>query len=192
MALRIEPGRIVRLAYRIVDGDGRLIEEFTPEQPYEYRQGDAQIVGPVERALAGKTAGFRAEISVTPRDGYGDYDPSLVGDLPRAGFPNSADIQVGMKYNTIGPDSRQITIRVTEVDDETVSVDGNHPLAGLDLIFTVQVLEVLPGVDENTGASAETSGETSGETSSDADARSSAETDVNPAPSAGTKGRLVH
>jgi len=145
MALRIEPGRIVRLAYRILDSDGRVLEEFTPEQPYEYRQGEGQIVGPVERALAGKTAGFRAEISVTPRDGYGDYDPSLVGELPLSGFPNGIQIKVGIKFNTIGPDLRNITIRVIGVDEDVVSVDGNHPLAGLDLVFAIQVLEVLEG-----------------------------------------------
>jgi FKBP-type peptidyl-prolyl cis-trans isomerase SlyD len=145
MALRIEPGRIVRIAYRIVDSNNRLLEEFTPEKPYEYRHGEGQIVGPIERALLGKTAGFRAEVPVTPRDGYGDYDPSLVGDWPRSRFPNSSQIKVGMKFNTIGPDSRQITIRVIDVDDDKVSVDGNHPLAGLDLVFVIQVLEVREG-----------------------------------------------
>lgn len=156
-ALKIEPGHLVRIAYRIVDSDGRLLEEFTPDRPYEYRQGEGQIVGPVERALAGKTAGFRAEIAVSPRDGFGEYDPGLVGELPRKSFPNGANVAVGMKFNTLGEGGRQLTVRVIEVDGETVSVDGNHPLAGLDLIFTVQVLEVLassqdgePAVDPET------------------------------------------
>ncbi len=150
MALRIEPGRTVRIAYRILDTEGHLLEERTPEKPYEYRQGDGQIVGPVERGLAGKTAGFRAEIAVSPQDGYGAYDPSLVSDLPRASFP-SETIKVGMKFNTVDPRGQQVTVRVIEVDQDTISIDGNHPLAGLDLIFEVHVLEVWAGENSDDG-----------------------------------------
>lgn len=148
MAIRVEPGRKVRIVYRILDSEGRLLEERTPENPYEYEQGTGQIVLPVERALSGKTAGFKTEIQVSPREGYGDYDSALVTEMPRSGFPNSERLQVGMKFNTRGPNGQVMTVRVIEVEDESVTIDGNHPLAGLELLFEVRILEVLEGESE--------------------------------------------
>ena len=142
MAIPIEDGRVVRLSYRIVDASGTVLDERTPEQPYEYIQGHGQIVGPIERAVHGRTAGFACEVSVSPRDAYGDYNPGLVVDIPRSHFPAHVAVEVGMKFNTSGPDGRQLAVRVIEVDDDVVTVDGNHPLAGLDVIFEVKVLDV--------------------------------------------------
>lgn len=142
MSVTIEKDRIVKLAYRLLDASGRLLEERTPENPYEYMQGRGQIVSPVERALEGKTSGFAASVSVSPREGYGDYQPSLVVDIPRANFPKGVKLQVDMKFNTINENGDPITVRVTDIRKDVVTVDGNHPLAGLDLIFEVKVLDV--------------------------------------------------
>jgi FKBP-type peptidyl-prolyl cis-trans isomerase SlyD len=142
MAITIEDGRVVQLSYRIVDSTGRVLDERTPEQPYEYIHGQSQIVPPVERAVQGRTAGFTCEVNVTPRDAYGDYKPALVIDIPRSNFPANLEVKVGMKFNTTDPDGRTLNVRVIETSDEAVTVDGNHPLAGLDLIFEVKVLSV--------------------------------------------------
>lgn len=142
MAIKVEANRVVKIAYRITDASGRLLEERTPENAYEYIQGGGQIVAPVERALHGRTAGFSTEVSCTPRDAYGEYDPSLVAEIPRAKFPAGGAVEVGMKFNTLGPGGNNVIVRVIEVDDAVVTVDGNHPLAGLDLIFDVRVLDV--------------------------------------------------
>lgn len=142
MAIKIEQDRVVQLAYRIVDIEGHLLEEKTPENSYEYLHGRGQIVPPVERALEGKTAGFRAEVTVLPRDGFGEYDPSLVAELKRAHFPNGSQIDIGMKFNTLNPSGQTITVRVIEIDGDGISVDGNHPLAGLEVIFDLRVLDV--------------------------------------------------
>lgn len=142
MAIRIELDRVVKLVYRIVDGAGRVLEDRSPENPYEYLHGRGQIVGPVERAVEGKTAGFQAEVQVTPREGFGEYDPSLVVEIPRSRFPAGVDVRADMKFNTMGPSGSMITVRVVEVDDETVTVDGNHPLAGVAVVFDLRVLDV--------------------------------------------------
>ena len=142
MAIRIANDKVVTIAYRLLDSDGRLLEEKTPEAPYEYVHGRGLIVPPVERALEGKTAGFRAEISITPRDGYGEYDANLVGEIPRSHFPPGVELSVGMKFDTQNALGQKHTVRVLEIEDEMVTVDGNHPLAGLELVFEVRVLDV--------------------------------------------------
>jgi FKBP-type peptidyl-prolyl cis-trans isomerase SlyD len=133
MSVVIEKDRIVKLSYRLLDTSGRLLEERSPENPYEYMQGRGQIVTPVEREI---------DVAVSPREGYGDYQPSLVVDIPRATFPKNVELKVDMKFNTIGENGDPLTVRVIEIRKESVTVDGNHPLAGLDLIFEVRVLDV--------------------------------------------------
>jgi FKBP-type peptidyl-prolyl cis-trans isomerase SlyD len=142
MSVVIEKDRIVKLSYRLLDTSGRLLEERSPENPYEYMQGRGQIVTPVEREIDGKTSGFTTTVAVSPREGYGDYQPSLVVDIPRATFPKNVELKVDMKFNTIGENGDPLTVRVIEIRKESVTVDGNHPLAGLDLIFEVRVLDV--------------------------------------------------
>jgi FKBP-type peptidyl-prolyl cis-trans isomerase SlyD len=142
VAIKVATDRIVKIAYRITDGAGRVLDEMTPEQGYEYMQGRSQIVPSVERTLEGKTAGFHTEVTCAAREAYGDYNPALVAEVPRSRLPKGADVKVGMKFNTTGPTGQTLTVRVIEIEDENVTVDGNHPLAGLELIFEVRVLDV--------------------------------------------------
>ena len=149
MAIRVEAGRVVVLAYRMSDQNGRLLEERTPEEPFEYIQGSGAIVAPVERAIEGKTPGYQAEILVTPREGYGEYHSGLVTDVSRAALPPGIAVAVGMKFNTTDTEGKPMTVRVIEVDDKNVTIDGNHPLAGLELIFELRVLDVREAEEED-------------------------------------------
>jgi FKBP-type peptidyl-prolyl cis-trans isomerase SlyD len=149
VAIKIEVDRIVRITYQITDREGRLLDERTPENYYEYVHGSGQIVGPVERALAGKTAGYVVEVAVSPRDAYGEYNSSLVCDVPREHFPPDIEIEVGMKFSTPGPNGQVSTVRVIEIENGVVTVDGNHPLAGIELNFEVRVLDVRVANDKS-------------------------------------------
>jgi FKBP-type peptidyl-prolyl cis-trans isomerase SlyD len=142
LGLRIAEGLKVRVAYRLLDSDGRLLEERTPEDAFQFVHGDGSILGSVERALLGKTAGFSCEVSVGSRDGYGEYDSSLVTEVPRSHFGADVDVKIGMKFNTVGLSGEPVVVRVIEFDEKTVTLDGNHPLAGLDLMFELRVLDV--------------------------------------------------
>ncbi len=142
MAIPIAKDRVVKIAYRITDTEGRLLDERTPADQYEYIHGRGVIVPPVERVLVGHTAGHRAEVSVSPREAYGDYRPELVTEVSREDFPRGLKVEVGMKFNTSNENGEAMIIRVIEIDDTSVTVDGNHPLAGLNLIFDVRILDV--------------------------------------------------
>ena len=150
MSVIIEKDRIVKLVYRLLDTSGRLLEERTPENPYEYMQGRGQIVPPVERALEGKTVGYNDHISVLPIEGYGDYHPGLVIDIPRKSFPSEVELKVDMKFNTHGENGEPMAVRVIDIRKDIVTVDGNHPLAGLELIFDVKVLDVRAASNDET------------------------------------------
>ncbi len=143
MALKIQAGRQVQLAYRLTDLEGRLLEERTPENIYEYIQGQGQILPALENILNGRTAGYTAEMQLTAREAYGDYDQDLVAEVPRSQLPVAVGLEVGMKFNTAGPDGRSMVVRLISLDDDMVTLDGNHPLAGMDIIFEVRVLGVV-------------------------------------------------
>ncbi len=152
MAIRVEEGRTVVITYRLTDAEGRLLEERTPENPYEYVQGSGQINAAIERAVEGKTAGYQAEIFLTPKEGYGEYNPALVVDVPRARLPAGVEVAVGMKFNTTNAKGEPLTVRVIEIAEKAVTVDGNHPLAGLELIFELRLLDVREaGVSADAG-----------------------------------------
>ena len=142
MGIRVEEGKAVRITYRLSDLDGRLLEERTPENPYDYVQGSGAIVAPIERALEGKTVGYQTELTIAPRDGYGEYNPALVVEVPRSALPREVAVEVGMKFNTTSASGEPMTVRVVEVEDKFVTIDGNHPLAGLDLVFEIRLLDV--------------------------------------------------
>lgn len=148
MAMRIQADRVVSLVYRMTDTEGRVLDEMTPATPYEYIQGRGQILPALERVLEGKTPGFSGELQLSPRDAYGEFVPALVAEIPRERFPADAELAPGMKFNTTGPSGQSLVVRVIEVDDKNVTLDGNHPLAGMDLIFEVRVIDVRDATED--------------------------------------------
>jgi FKBP-type peptidyl-prolyl cis-trans isomerase SlyD len=102
----------------------------------------------VEVAIAGKDVGYKAIIEVTSEDGYGEYDPTLLAKVEKNRFPKDLELQVGMKFDTEGPDGDVTVVEVVEMDEKTVTIDGNHPLAGVDLKFELEIYSVRKATAE--------------------------------------------
>lgn len=148
MSRRVRPDSVVTLAYELRDDQGNELEIRTPENPLMYIQGRGQLLTSVEKALDGQTPGFSTTIRLDPRDAYGSYKPELVAEMPREAFPIDREIVEGMKFETSGPDGQLLVVRIVEIDDKTVTLDGNHPLAGVALVFDVRVLGVREATEE--------------------------------------------
>ena len=135
--MEVAKNTVVSLNYELSDTDGKLIEKT--EAPIEYLHGGYDGIFPlVEKALAGKSAGETCRVRLEPDDAFGEYDAGLVHLEPRNKFPDS--IAVGMQFEGRGTESGSTLIyTVTNIADDKVVVDGNHPLAGkaLDFICTV-------------------------------------------------------
>jgi FKBP-type peptidyl-prolyl cis-trans isomerase SlyD len=138
----IAPDKVVTLVYVLSDEEGRVIEERTVENPAIYLHGREQILFSLERALEGQTPGYATIVSVDPANAFGEYKDDLVMEMPRDNFPPGVVLKEGMKFNTIGPNGLPAVIRVIEVREDEIVVDGNHPLAGMSLTFDVRVLRV--------------------------------------------------
>lgn len=98
----------------------------------------------IENVIRGKTEGFEASIGIAAKEAYGEFDEQLVATVPLATFPDPAAVQVGMKFTTRGPSGEEIAVRVVEVLEDEATVDGNHPLAGVDIEIDLKVLKVEP------------------------------------------------
>ena len=144
--MQITKNTVVSLSYELFDTDGKLIEKT--DGPIEYLHGGYQGIFPlVEQALAGKTAGEACRVRLEPDDGFGDYDAQLVHLEPRNKFPDN--IAVGMQFEGRGVESgTSLVYTVTNIAEDKVVVDGNHPLAGKTLHFAGTVTLVRAATAE--------------------------------------------
>lgn len=148
MNMQVAKNTVVTLDYNVTDPDGELVDAGA--EPLVYLHGGYDDIFPmIEEAMQGKKIGESAIIKMQPDDAFGEYDAELIQVEPRSGFPK--ELEVGMQFEGVpeGADDDDILIyRVTEIANDKVVMDGNHPLAGMALIFTCTVTAVRPASDE--------------------------------------------
>ena len=146
MNMQVAKNTVVTLDYSVADPDGELVD--AGKEPLVYLHGGYDDIFPmIEEALHGKKVGESITVKMQPNDAFGEYDADLVQIEPRNAFPT--ELQIGMQFEGLpegnDPDEDDILIyRVTDVADDKVVLDGNHPLAGMALIFTCTVTAIRP------------------------------------------------
>ena len=145
--MKIQNDAFVSIDYTLKLDDGKTIDRSAEGQPLGFVFGRDQIIPGVERNLEGLSAGESAEFTVEATDGYGEKQAELLNDLPRASFPDSAELEAGMTFTAELPQG-PVRFTVAEVKDDSVVADFNHPLAGERLHFDVQVAEVREATAE--------------------------------------------
>lgn len=153
--MKIEKNTIVSLRYKLTDAQNNVIEE--PDSPMVYLHGGYEGTFPkIETLLDGQDVGYEASIQLEPSEAFGEYDPELLKIEPRTRFPEP--LEVGMQFEGVpdaeedasadDPDDEPLIYTVTDVADNQVVLDGNHPLAGMALRFWVQVEDVRAATDD--------------------------------------------
>lgn len=145
--MKIAKNTVVSVNYKLSDAQGELIEES--REPMVYLHGGYENTLPkIEEALDGKETGYSVTIQVEPADAFGEYDAELVKVEPKNRLPSP--IEVGMQFEGSPDDEDQATVvfTVTEIADDKVVLDGNHPLAGMALRFELNVTEVREASEE--------------------------------------------
>jgi FKBP-type peptidyl-prolyl cis-trans isomerase SlyD len=145
--MQIEARKVVILNYTLTDSNGNVIDQSN-DSSFAYLHGANNIIPGLENALTGKSAGDALDVSVEPAEGYGERDPAKTQAVPRDMFPDDAEIEVGMQFHAQGPNNETLVVTVVELEDDTVTVDGNHPLAGMQLNFAVEVMDVRDASQE--------------------------------------------
>lgn len=140
--MQIAKDSVVSIDYRLHLGDGKIIDESEPGDPLVYLHGYEEIVPGLEKALEGRKAGESLKVVVEPKDGYGEYDPDGVEEVPREDFPPDMELEAGGIVTATDEDGDDVEFLVKEVRPKTVVIDFNDPMAGKTLHFEVTVREV--------------------------------------------------
>jgi peptidylprolyl isomerase len=136
-------GDTVRVHYTGKLEDGTVFDSSADREPLEFTIGSGQVIPGVERAVTGMEPGEKKSAEVAPEDGYGPRRDDMVAVVPRADLPEDLDPSVGQQLAVQQQDGRQFQVTVTETTKETITVDANHALAGRNLIFELQLVEVV-------------------------------------------------
>lgn len=132
----------VAIDYRLSVGDGEEVDRSTEGQPLCFVTGAGRIIPGLEKALMGMEAGDESQVALEPEDAYGPVQDDLFQNIPRSKFPAEAEIELGQTFQAQGPRGPAMITIAAINDDETVTIDLNHPLAGKKLHFDVKVVEV--------------------------------------------------
>lgn len=141
--MEISKHKVAGIHYTLRDNEGTVLDSSEGRDPLYYIQGVGNLIPGMEEGLEGKAKGDKLKIKVSPERGYGVVDPARVQQVPVNAFAGQ-EVKEGMRFNTDNGD----VVTITGVDIETVTVDGNHPLAGVELNFDVEVVEVRAATTE--------------------------------------------
>jgi FKBP-type peptidyl-prolyl cis-trans isomerase SlyD len=146
--VKIQDGQVVSIHYTLTLTNGEVVDTSDGSDPLEYLHGASNIVPGLERQLAGLKVGDTVKAVVQPDEGYGTRDEDAIQRVPRTAFPGDVAIEAGMQFFAHLPEGGEQPIWVVAADDETVTVDPNHPLAGEVLHFAVEVTSIRAATDE--------------------------------------------
>lgn len=139
--MRIADQTVASFHYTLTNDAGEVVDSSRGREPLVYLQGAGNIVPGLESAMEGRRSGERFTVDVAPEEGYGLRHEQLVQDVPRSAFQGVDAIEAGMSFQASTPQGTH-SVTVTRVTDDTITVDGNHPLAGQTLHFDIEVTQV--------------------------------------------------
>ena len=143
----ISNDKVVTIDYSLTDEEGELIDSSVGEEPLIYLHGHHGIIPGLEQALAGHRTGDKVEVSIPPEEGYGDWVEDLVEVVAKEDFDDPEDLEIGTQFETETDEGARLAT-VIDIEGEDVTVDLNHPLAGMTLNFDVTVLDVRDATAE--------------------------------------------
>jgi FKBP-type peptidyl-prolyl cis-trans isomerase SlyD len=143
----IAQNSVVTIHYTLKDDAGEVIDSSREGDPIAYLHGHGNLVPGLERELDGKNTGDKVNVSVAPEQGYGEYDKNLVQQVPRRALQGIANIKVGLRLQAQTPQGPRAVV-VTRLVGDMVTIDGNHPLAGKNLNFDVEITDVREATEE--------------------------------------------
>ena len=148
MSLLIGDKLVVSMHYKLTDDEGTVLDSSEGSEPLSYLHGSGNIIPGLEKALTGKVEGDSLQVTVAPADGYGEVMDELIHTVNKTAFQETGSVEPGMAFEAQGPDGSSQRIVVKKVDGDEVTIDANHPLAGLTLHFDVEIVGVREATAE--------------------------------------------
>lgn len=144
----IGANKVVTINYKLKDESGNLIDSTLNSAPFSYLTGHDQVIPKLEEEIDTMLIGAKKNIFIEAAEAYGEYREDLVHRVRKENFPADVELEVGMQFVTSAPDGSQMPFAIKEIGDETVTIDFNHPLAGKNLDFEVELIDVRDATPE--------------------------------------------
>lgn len=145
--MQIAKHKVVSIHYTLTSDEGDILDSSEGQEPLTYLHGLGNIIPGLESALTGRAVGDTFTVAVAPAEGYGERDDAMVQSVPKSAFQGVDEIVPGMQFQAQSPEGMQL-VTVIEVEGDDVILDGNHPMAGLNLNFAVEVTEIRDATPE--------------------------------------------
>ncbi|HEV7299049.1 MAG TPA: peptidylprolyl isomerase [Tepidisphaeraceae bacterium] len=145
--MQVAKNTVVSIDYTLTNDAGDVLDTSQGGQPLVYLHGNGGLIPGMERGLEGRAIGDAFKLQVAPGEGYGEKRQELIQPVPRKMFSGATDIKPGMQFQAKTEEGPQV-VTVVAVDDENITIDANHPLAGQTLNFDVKVVDVRAATPE--------------------------------------------
>lgn len=145
--MQIDQNTVVSIHYTLTNSEGNVMDSSVGQQPLAYLHGASNIIPGLENALTGKAVGDTLAVTVEPEQGYGEVREEMIQAVERSNFAGVDEIEVGMQFMAQTPWGEQ-PVTVVGIEGDSVTLDGNHPLAGQTLKFDVEVVEVRSATED--------------------------------------------
>ncbi len=146
--MKIDKNAVVSFHYKLTDDDGQVLDTSEGKEPLTYLHGVGAIIPGLEQAMSGRTSGEEFQVSIEPEQAYGLAEEGLVQKVPHTAFQGVDEVEAGMQFQVRDEAGDTRVVRVVEVEESGVTIDGNHPLAGETLHFDIAVAEVREATEE--------------------------------------------
>ena len=144
----IGANKVVTMNFTLTDETGNVLDSTDAGGPFSYISGTGTVLPKLEEAVSIMMIGTKKQLKLEAKDGYGEYNKDAVQAVGKENFPEDFILEAGMEYMASNPDGVQMPFIITNVEDETVTVDFNHPLAGKNLNFDLELLDIRDATAE--------------------------------------------
>ncbi len=139
----IEKGQKVKVHYTGTLDDGKQFDSSEGRDPLEFEMGAGMVISGFESGVAAMAVGEKRTINIIAAEAYGEKRDEMVMEFERENLPEDLEPEVGMGLQMQGPQGQAIPVQITAVADETITIDANHPLAGQNLTFELELIEII-------------------------------------------------
>jgi FKBP-type peptidyl-prolyl cis-trans isomerase SlyD len=143
--VKASQNHVVTIEYRMVDEKANLIDSTDDTDPLSFIQGHGMVLPAIEREIEGRHSGERLTFRISPEDAFGQPDPARIRTIPLSQFPTDQTPYPGARF-FVKKEDQDVAVTIVAVEQDQVTVDGNHPLAGIPLIVDLVITEVRPAL----------------------------------------------
>ena len=140
--MKVSKDKVVLMHYTLKNDTGDVIDSSEGGDPLPFLQGHGNIIPGLEKALEGSKVGDKLDVSIKPKDAYGDRLQDAIQEIPSSALKDVDEVKVGMQLQSQDQDGNTFLVTVTKIEDNKITVDANHPLAGQTLHFSVSIESV--------------------------------------------------